>query len=231
MDHAYVKHMTLEVFIGCNIKSFPIDCFSIIKEYGLEARSYSSLDDNLKDYCLMYSDDAFKYKNLICYNDDKPIGRVRFSLMHELAHILLDHQGDRTHGQEQEANFFASNILAPRMAIHYAKCKNQTDVAKVFNMTNEAAQYAFEDYKRWHRWIIYHKMNLFDKSMYSHFYNEEQDKFIYNVKQCVYCGEELYNSRDYICKNCSTPNHYYLHRATYDTDLLVAENQWLYGGL
>lgn len=231
MDHAHIKHMTLKVFSFCDIKSFPIDCFTTINKYKLEARSYSSLDDELRNYCLLYSDDAFKYKNLICYNDHMPVGRIRFSLMHELAHILLDHQGDHTPDQEQEANFFASNALAPRMAIHYAKCKNQNDVAKIFKITNEAARYAFEDYRRWHRWTTYHKMNPFDKAMYSYFYNEEQDKFIYNIKQCIYCGDEIYNSPDYTCGKCNVPNHYFLRNATYDTELLIAESQWLYGGL
>lgn len=231
MDRAYIKQMTLKVFSFCKIKSFPIDCFNIIKEYGLEARSYSSLNGELKNYCLMYSDDAFKYKNLIYYNDLKPFGRIRFSLMHELGHILLEHQGDQTPAQEQEANFFASNILAPRMAIHYARCKNRTDVAKIFNITNEAAQYAYEDYRRWYRWTVYHKMNSFDKAIYAHFYNNEQDKFIYNVKQCIYCGDEIYNSSDYICNKCIADSRFYLQKTSYDTDLLIAESQWLYGGL
>jgi hypothetical protein len=59
------------------------------------------------------------------------------------------------------------------MAIHYAKCKNVIDVAKLFGLTNEAAQYAFDDYRRWHRWTVHHKMDNFDKSMYVHFYNKE----------------------------------------------------------
>jgi len=231
MDYATIKHMTLKVFDFCNIKSFPINCFTIIKKYGLEARSYSSLDDELRNYCLLYSDDAFKYKNLICYNDLKQSGRIKFSLMHELAHILLGHQGDHTTTQEQEANFFASNILAPRMAIHYARCKNSNDVAKIFEITNEAAQYAFEDYRRWYRWVKYHKMNSFDKAMYSYFYNEEQGKFIYSIKQCAYCGDDIYNSLDYICRKCNVSNHYCIYNTPYDTDLLIAENQWLYGGL
>lgn len=231
MDHAHIKYMTMNVYDFCDIKSFPIDCFSIIDAYGLETRSYSSLDDELRSYCLMYSDDAFKFKNLICYNENKPVGRVRFSLMHELAHILLEHNGDYTPAQEQEANYFASNILAPRMAIHYSRCKNQADVAKIFNITNEAAQYAFEDYRRWHRWTIYHKMNSFDKALYSHFYNEKQAKFIYSIKYCAYCDDVIYNSPDHICRKCSLSNYRYLDNRMDDLDFLVAENHWLYGGI
>lgn len=231
MNYAHIKFATLNVFKECNVRSFPIDCFQILEFYDLKAHSYKSLPDELKEYCMKYSEDALNYKDKICYNDNLPLGRIRFSLMHELGHVILKHSRKKTRELEQEANLFASNILAPRMAIHYAGCKNQSDVSKLFHMTNEAAQYAFEDYRRWHRWTIYHKMNPFDKAMYSHFYDEKQNKFIYNVKQCAYCGDEICNSMDYICKKCNTPNRYYLQKTTYDTDLLIAENQWLYGGL
>jgi hypothetical protein len=98
-------------------------------------------------------------------------------------------------------------------------------------MTVEASQYAFDDYRRWHSYTIYHKMNPFDKAMYSHFYDNEQEKFIYSIKQCAYCEKEIYNSPEYICKKCNTPTRHSLQALAYDTDLLIAESQWLYGAI
>jgi Zn-dependent peptidase ImmA (M78 family) len=180
---------------------------------------------------MSYSDDALNYKDKICYNDKQPFGRISFSLMHELGHILLHHNDNHNPKTEQEANIFASNMLAPRMAIHYAECKNQTDVVKLFGLTNEAAQYAFDDYRRWHRITVYQKMNSFDTAIYNHFYNENIKKFIYSIKKCVYCGEDILNSSDYICVKCSSPKHIYQVKQETDTQLLIAENQWLYGGI
>ncbi|MBE5966421.1 MAG: ImmA/IrrE family metallo-endopeptidase [Lachnospiraceae bacterium] len=231
MDYEHIKSATLKVFIDCNVKSFPIDCFEILEFYKLKAHSYESLPAKLKEYCIKYSDDALNYKDKICYNSDLPPGRIRFSLMHELGHVILKHSQNRTQELEQEANFFASNILAPRMAIHYAGCKNQNDVSKLFHITDEAAHYAFADYKRWHRWTIYHKMNSFDKAMYSYFYNVEQEKFIYSVKRCAFCEHEIFNSPEYICKKCNISNYHQPQEIAYDTDLLIAESQWLYGGI
>jgi hypothetical protein len=179
---------------------------------------------------MKYSNDALKYRDKICYNDSLPIGRIRFSLMHEMGHIVLNHSENRTHQMEQEANYYASNILAPRMAIHYAKCKNENDVTKLFSLTSEAAQYAFNDYRRWHRQTVYYKMNDFDKAMYEHFHNIDQKCFVFNIKRCAYCDTLIYNSSDFICKNCKTPRHTYNNTAFQNhQELLLAESNWLYG--
>jgi Zn-dependent peptidase ImmA (M78 family) len=231
MDYEHIKFMTLKVFTDCDLHSFPINCFEILNRYELVTLAYSQLNEELRKYCKSYSEDAFNYKNKICYNDSMPIGRIRFSLMHELGHSLLKHGESSSPRDEQEANYFASHILAPRMAIHYANCKNYHDVSKLFGITGEAAQYAFNDYRRWHRDIVYHKMNSFDKSLYSHFYQEDIQRFVYSIKNCVYCGEVIINLTEDLCSNCNTsdkpnPTNYDL-----DNDLLIAESQWLYGGL
>jgi hypothetical protein len=160
-----------------------------------------------------------------------PAGRIKFTLMHELAHYVLKHVEPFTEAYEIEANYFASHILAPRMAIHYSQCKNYINVAKFFNITNEAAQYAFDDYRRWHRWTVYHKMKEFDKAVYTHFYSEVAKCFVYNIKRCAYCDAPIYNSVDIACKNCITLSRSYSHYQHPDEDLLIAEGQWLYGGL
>jgi Zn-dependent peptidase ImmA (M78 family) len=180
---------------------------------------------------MSYSDDALNYKDKICYNDKKPFGRICFSLMHELGHIILHHNETHNPKTEQEANIFASNILAPRIAIHYSNCKNQTDVAKLFGLTNEAAQYAYDDYRRWYHKTVYQKMNSFDTSIYKHFYSENYNKFVYSIKPCIYCGQDILNSSEYICDKCSSLEHMYQMKYEPDIQLLIAENQWLYGGI
>lgn len=231
MDHQFIKFITLNVFHDCKVYSFPINCFEILNYYGLSIHPYSSLDASLREYCFKYSEDALNYRDKICYNDNQPSGRIRFSLMHELGHILLNHTENHTPDMEQEANYFASNILAPRMAIHYAACKNHIEVSRLFELTNEAAQYTFDDYRRWYRRIVFRKMDSFDKALYLHFYNDTQDKFIYHIKPCVYCETLIYNSTEYICNRCSKTTHNHLTRAEYEPELLLAESQWLYEGL
>lgn len=231
MDYNYIKNITLEVFIECEIQSFPLSCFDILNQYNISFYSYSSLDNDLREFCKKFSEDAYSYKNKIFYNDNMPNGRIRFSLMHELGHILLNHGDEHSPKMEQEANYFSSHLLAPRMAIHYAECKNEADVSRLFQVTSEAALYALNDYKKWYKWTVYHKMNDFDKALYAHFYNEVQEKFIYRIKRCIYCESEIYNSYDDICYHCKFPNASYQYHEEKNYDFLVAEDHWLYGGI
>ncbi len=231
MNFEQIKYSMLEVYLRCNVKSFPIDCFKLLDEYKLKCNTYISQSPKKKEKCFKISDDAFTTKNVVFYNDEMPIGRVRFSLMHELAHRVLKHTEPMCEEQEKEADFFASHTLAPRMAIHYARCKNQNDVAKVFRISQEAAQYAFDDYRRWYRWTVYHKMNAFDKAMYAHFYNKQAKCFVYSLMKCAYCDTEMYNSPDIVCRKCRISSRAYMQYQSPDEDLLIAESQWLYGKL
>lgn len=51
-------------------------------------------------------------QDLLLYNENPPVSRQRFTVAHELGHLLLEHhsQGSR---QEEEADFFASVLLMP----------------------------------------------------------------------------------------------------------------------
>lgn len=226
MDYNYINYKVLEVYQTCDVQSFPIDCLSLFEHYDLKILPYSGLNKTLYEYCLKFSEDAFWFKDKIFYNDEVIPGRIRFSLMHELGHFILNHNENRTPEMEQEANYFASNILAPRMVIHFGKCKNETEVSNLFQLTNECARYAFDDYKRWRMRKLKYHMSSFDKEFYNHFYNEERDEFIYKIQICPRCFEELYNGRT--CINCLrkklSQNQDY-----FTTGFQAAEHYFLYG--
>lgn len=229
MDKDKIKLITLEVYEKFNIQSFPIDCEAILEAYGMKVKTYSSQKPKKKERCLFYSEDAYTLKGIVYYNDTKPIGRIRFSLAHEIGHIALQHEEPRTEEQEKESDCFASYFLAPRMAIHYSGCKNYVDVSKQFNISHEAAQIAFDDYRRWHRRAVY-KMNDFDRAMYSHFYNDTYKGFVYSIKTCKFCGKELLNEKSDYCSECFNKLSY-IDYAQNDKYFHAAENHWLYGGL
>jgi hypothetical protein len=243
LNYDIIKRKVLDVYRTCEIDSFPIDCFAIYERYALKAHPYSTLNEPLRSYCYNMSDDSFIYEHTICYNDDDsyPIGRIRFSLMHELAHHILEHSQSRTQSEEMEANAFASHILAPRIAIHYSACKNCNDVAKLFDLSIEAATIAFDDYRKWRRKFTSHNISLADKLTYYHFYNEEKDLFIWNRCTCKACQNPAYNSWNQICDSCNhiTKQIKVSEKLSYirtsyqedllDDDLKKAERNWLYG--
>lgn len=240
MDYNKIVTATIEVFRKCDVHSFPIDCEELLKHYGYRLFSYKDLRDRnpeLYNLSLEYSEDAFRAGTsmIIAYNPDRPRGRIRFSLMHELGHHVLGHAGVSAEN-EKEANAFASHILAPRMAIHYSKCKNANDVALLFNMSFEAADNAFIDYRRWHRNVVIYKMSAADKAMYAHFYNKEQKCFVWSKQNCCFCGRVLYNSMESHCKICPPPpaqierKRYYADTFCDDNDRILQRQhlKWLY---
>ncbi len=231
MNYAYINRKILEVYKNGNIISFPFNCEQILKELGYNLYKYSELSESKRNHCLLVSDEALKLFDNIYYNDNMPKTRVRFSLAHELGHIVLEHGDYLVPENEAEANYFASYLLAPRIAIHYARCENEKEVSRIFNMSNEAARYAFNDYLRWHRKIAIYKMSSLDKSLYEHFYDVDYKGFVYNKKRCGYCEEPIYNSSEIICQKCNALSKPYLNYRQPDEDLLIVESQWLYARL
>lgn len=239
MDYNKIVTATIDVFRKCSVHSFPIDCEDLLKHYGYRLFSYKELRDRnpeLYSLSLGYSEDAFRAgaSKIVAYNPDRPHGRIRFSLMHELGHHVLGHTGVSDQN-EKEANAFASHILAPRMAIHYSKCKNVNDVARLFDMSFEAADNAFIDYRRWHRNVVIYKMSTVDKAMYAHFFNSNQKCFVWSKRSCCFCGKVLYNSMESHCKICTLPpapkeRKLYTGRYYDDNDRILQRQhlKWLY---
>ena len=138
MNYRAILNQVLFVYQKCDIKSFPINCYDILKTLNIQCKKYSELSEKKRIASFMISNESYYFNDIIYYNDDRIETRIRFSLMHELGHILLKHKTtqneNRNKEQEAEANFFSKNILAPPMAIYYARCEEPEDIAKIFNV-------------------------------------------------------------------------------------------------
>lgn len=148
-----IERKILLVYKECKVNSFPLDCFMILKHYGFTIRTYEEAklkDPELYEAIRSYSDDAMKFRNYVYYNRWGNIGRIRFSLMHELGHHILGHKGESKQN-EDEADYFASNILAPRSIMDNLKCHNAEDVHNVFEISYSAANRAWYDYRHGYR--------------------------------------------------------------------------------
>lgn len=152
MDYKLISDKTLDIFVECKIKEFPVDCFRILEHYGFKLYTYAEMhatNQRLYEMCRKYSDDAFRYQNIICYNENMIDSRIRFSLMHELGHFVLNHK-ETTKENEDEADYFASCMLAPRVAIHRTLCRTADAIHDTFGLSYAASNRALTDYKKWH---------------------------------------------------------------------------------
>lgn len=178
----------LNIYVTCNVTEFPIDCFSIIKTCGHQIHTYSELRENnprLYEICRKFSDDAFRYDNMICYNDRAYPARIRFTLMHELGHIVLNHT-DETLEREDEADLFASHILAPRIVMFGLRLADCVDhIKENFDLSVAASSNVFSDYKKWRGGISFHSFSDAEKAIRDRFCTEcvttvpaEEDSYI-----------------------------------------------------
>ncbi len=143
MDYAYLYGKILETYRKCSVNSFPIDCFDIAQKLGFSVVRYSDLDSAKRIACLKLSHDACLIKRLLCYNDAVLPERIRFSLMHEIGHIVLETNS------EKEADAFASHILAPRIAVHFMYPKTVNNIHDTFGISYTAADIVLENHRNW----------------------------------------------------------------------------------
>lgn len=144
MDLEYINKKILEVYKECDIRSFPIDCFSVLKHYGIQTITYKETKEQnpeLYKAIYRYSNDAFRFRMSIYYNSTNTDGRIRFSLMHELGHYILGHT-EESSDNEEEADCFASNFLAPRPITFHQGLKTAEQIRDYYGISISAANQA-----------------------------------------------------------------------------------------
>lgn len=191
---------------------------------------YSELSAKKEKECYKVSDDAFKLKGKIYYNDSFPyICRQRFTLMHEVGHILLKHVGD-TKENDDETNYFASHFLAPRILIHKYKCHDAIQIHDKFGLSYQASNRALMSYKEWFRNISYsatRKPTEPEQQLEHIFFPEPNliplmEGIVQPVRECntEICEDELDEHSNFMR---------FLGRWRRDLGFGIAEDKWLYG--
>lgn len=151
LDKEHIHRKIFDIYQECDIHEFPLDCFSVLEHYGLRIITYQEVKIEKPDLFRAisnYSKDAFRFRMTVYYNALNNIGRIRFSLMHELGHFILGHTKE-SEINENEADYFASCILAPRVAIKRLNCMTSDDIHKTFGLSYAAANRTLLDYKDW----------------------------------------------------------------------------------
>lgn len=150
---ADITSTAYSTLLELNIQRFPIPDKSI-KCKGVKIVSYREYSEktgcDINEITQNHElEDAFLLreirpgKSLILYNNEIYDKRKRYTLWHEIGHIKCAH---RRHGdqEEVEANFFASQVLAPNALIHEIARRgysvNISSLVRYFGLSNEAAK-------------------------------------------------------------------------------------------
>lgn len=145
MNYKNSRDAAWRMLIKNRVSSLPVSVEKICRGEHVRLLSYKKgekligklgLEENL------VGNDAFSFGRVIFYDGDKPLVRQRFSIAHELGHIVL--HGDSDEWDEREADIFASRLLAPLCVLHYLDVESAEEISDLCAISISAARIRFE---------------------------------------------------------------------------------------
>lgn len=103
------------------VTEYPFSMWALLRQMRISLVPYSKLHEHLRaevegawpNAVTLRPDDFDAARTAIFYNDSHPRERIRFTLAHELAHIILEHPAIESDAHEAEADIFANYLLGP----------------------------------------------------------------------------------------------------------------------
>lgn len=146
-----IKDMVLHLLNECDIHNLPVDLKTILKLNNIYLlNSKKAIEYGVINFAYNDFDGKNVYINgyrFIVYNLKHPVTRQRWTMAHELGHILLDHR-EQSRVNEAEANYFAKELLMPMAVLTNMGVTSVKDVCKVCNVSNDASENRQKDFKR-----------------------------------------------------------------------------------
>lgn len=119
------------ILIDLKISALPVSLTKICKELNIQVKLFEPKDDN----------DGISYikdgQAFIFVSKNVSVQRQRFSAAHELGHLILG-------ADEQEANVFASRLLAPACVLWGLGITESAQIARICDISMQAAEFRME---------------------------------------------------------------------------------------
>lgn len=159
-DYKRARDLSWRVLLNTGTRELPVKVSRICRGYGVTLRSYQVGAPLIRELGLEAQcdiSDGFTVRSgnrcYVFYNMEQPPGRVRFTIAHELGHVLLGHLGDgeltvynresssEDALEEHTANVFASRLLAPACVLHALGAVTPEQIAAVCDISMAAARF------------------------------------------------------------------------------------------
>ncbi len=157
------RNAAWEILLACRVDALPVDLNAVLRHLDVRVYAYSRGRELLGDAGL--TEAAKQVSGLtffagtqpvILYNDAEMPQRIRFTVAHELGHLVLGHiqPGEHTRQNrepqpgdspmEQAANRFAADLLAPACVLWALDLHRAEDIARVCKISIQAARFRAE---------------------------------------------------------------------------------------
>lgn len=179
--YAYIRNQVLQLYKELPIIEFPlnpkvffdqIENCRIMSYQTCAKINHCSLHDVMllcesNSGCTNYDVTSDKY--LVLYNtsteNNNVTGRIRWTLAHELGHVVLKHlpyvaesyiaehnfNNLSNPALEGEADYFAAALLCPMPLYERFHIQSPTDIQHIFGLSSEASDVRWREYLKWKR--------------------------------------------------------------------------------
>ena len=224
-----IKDVIVNALNHANVPYLPVDVKKICKSYdfirlipfSVQMRHRNMTYEEVltqcqtRDACADYY--ASKSKYIIYYNDVDKItfiksNRYRWSIAHELGHILLNHHkisdktrifrfnlSDEEYNQfEEEADYFAQLLLVPHAALLGFKISASNELQIMCKISSPASRRRYYEFVEWKSYV--NAEDEYDKKIFHYYFS-----FIFKRK-CKRCNAGIIQRYGKYCPICSSKN-------------------------
>lgn len=148
------RDLAWEILLREGVRELPVNVVALCHNLGVRVVWYDGAREGVGDGFSVMVDG----KPQICIERGKSVQRTRFTIAHELGHVLLGHVGEYTlvnrepsakeDPVEQAANGFAARLLAPACVLWGCRVSSAAEIAALCDVSDVAAGY------RWARMQI-----------------------------------------------------------------------------
>lgn len=156
-DYQNARDASWRILLDCEVGRLPVDLNVICSKLHIKVRTYASAEGLVRkigargvtDGVLLYHHN----QPLILYDGDLPSARIRFTVAHEIGHLVLGHvaPGQRTtinrelsptdSPLETAANQFAARLLAPACVLWGLGLHGADEIASACHISMQAASF------------------------------------------------------------------------------------------
>lgn len=142
---APVDAAVLSLLEAAGFVSFPVDLMRLLKARGVKYYGYrtsAAAPSGQDGYALARQVGSAPLEYLILINERNPAQRIRWTIAHELGHIMLGHfeRQRHDHRAEREANHFAKALLMPLCVLDHLRVRSPYDIARRCDVSLAAAR-------------------------------------------------------------------------------------------
>ena len=184
-NYQSTRDLVWKILVQNNVCELPVKISSICKNMDIRLKSYSNSKLLMKIPFLkkdFSNNDGFSFLNTIFYNQACSVGRQRFTVAHELLHVIKHESSMKNcepapqdSEKETEANIFASRLLAPACVLWALDVHTAEEISQICNISLTSAKFRLERLN-----LLYEREKYFIKTRgYSCFLQSPLEKQVY----------------------------------------------------